>query len=496
VIPVTSTRPSQFTSIEAPDTPQLPIRRNARGYYTHHSIFRFFVEIPQLFPFIIETSEEWLRPAGINLKKDKSLHSVDPYAPLLPPRDHTDQLIAFYLDHFELVHRIVHIPTFKQDYEASWTCANPDTTALIMGMMALSVTADTPLTSLYRNMPAQWLSHCDDWIQTKSIKRRSVVYYQVRCLLYLGKRMSMTHKKRYWAETGSLVQDAILAGLHLDSDDAPFEREMRRRIWCVIRELDLQNAYEHGLPSLLYTLRSDVLPPENSNSPSDNDVYQPLGEQTWSLRLGIARRLNEGFDVIPYDEVSQYTHQLVQAIPRDSSSIPTLFAQLQLSTAILALHRPYLLTHRLSENISRSTATDTLHQINQMSPAQRPLIHLREDSLISALTLTRIALHDLMVDPRASEVLEKALSILNDRFKSCPDLEPWGLLSLDAAISLIKIHRGEESRTTAKSRSAQRFLEVYRARGNGVEGWSDIRVAANTDMAFDVSLHGRSDGHS
>ncbi|KAH0143127.1 hypothetical protein KCU67_g13717, partial [Aureobasidium melanogenum] len=100
-----------------------PKDRSPQGYYAKHSLFKFFTEITQFVPFITQVTDEWLRPAGVKLKKQKTLISKDENLALdalLPPQGDADQLVAFYLDNYEHLHRIVHVPTFKKQYHDFW----------------------------------------------------------------------------------------------------------------------------------------------------------------------------------------------------------------------------------------------------------------------------------------------------------------------------------------------------------------------------------------
>jgi len=190
-----------------------------RAVRTH--IFLFLRQIPQLYPFITETVDEWLKPAGVNPKRSKSAlgaakrattyrrEDVSPLEALLPPKDDTDALVTLYLDHFEYLHRIVHIPTFQREYASSWTAQHrrdPALTALVLSMISISTCAFSMLGdsgsvgSRYRTMPAEWTVACDDWLEQQSPKYRKLIHYQVWCLIYLAKRMSILHKKRFWTD--------------------------------------------------------------------------------------------------------------------------------------------------------------------------------------------------------------------------------------------------------------------------------------------------------
>jgi len=403
------------------------------------------LQIPQLFPFIKETSEEWFKPRGVSLSKTKldlnpssPSNSSAPREDLLPPERDADQLVTFYLVHFEQIHRVVHLPTFKKQYARFWDPKrprHPAMTALLLAMMSIATAASTsPAASAHRAMPPQWIAASDDWLAQQTLKGRKLVYYQIACLVYLAKRMNTIRKKRFWIETGSLIQNAILDGLHCDpaqSFHTPYVREMRRRIWAVLRELDLQNSLEYELPTLLHNIESDVAAPANLDDDDFDETvtalppteptqqltctsYQEHSSRTWALRLEISRRLFGAGTAraLDYDHVLRYTHELTQALATVQSwstafgesgidpkqiNLPSVMLQFQLKECILAIHRPYLLGPAggfpLSDMVCFQTTRDILLMTQRLAGTEAQSVTLlREDLLVASLSLTRLTL--------------------------------------------------------------------------------------------------------
>lgn len=389
-------------------------------------------------PFITEVTDEWLRPAGAKLKKQKTLISKDENLTLdalLPPRGDADLLVAFYLDNYEHLHRIIHVPTFKKQYHDFWLShqlRTPAVASLIMSTMAISASAP-PIGERYQDMASRWASSVDEWLRQQSPKRFELIHYQVLCLSYLAKRMNQIHKKLFWTESSNLLQRAILD--ELPSTDSAhrsedvFKIEMRRRIWHVIREVELQNSYEFGLPTLLHNIDCNLGAPANIDDEEFDEYctqipksrsadyytqnsYQIISARSWSLRLGLSRRLSSPAiaDPMTYDDVLSYTHQLTSEIAElptwDTSShkgLPSVvngFLKFQLMECVLAIHRPYLdkdgSKFWLSENICHQMSREMLLLNCQISDlGLQPLTRLREDLLLGSLTLTRIMLlHD------------------------------------------------------------------------------------------------------
>ncbi|KAL7938416.1 hypothetical protein V8C35DRAFT_330343 [Trichoderma chlorosporum] len=509
------------------DGPPDPREKSPRGYYKRHAMLRFFSEIPQLFPFIKEIADQWLKPYGIYIKKNKAgkddgwkmkmaAQEQPPIESLLPPKGDTDVLVAIYLDHFEQLHRIVHVPTFDREYINFWTPGRtryPTMAAMILSMITVSICASahlvgsTPVPAAYRNMAEQWIFVIDDWLRLQSTKHRKLVHYQVACLMYVAKRMNIIGKKRFWKDTGSLIQDAIMDGLNRNPSVAEpfFIRETKKRIWYTIRELELQNSFECGLPTLLHSVESNVSAPMNLADEDYNDTtkqipvsrpsdyytassYQFHSFRSWELRLEISRRLYGAgfFRALSYDDVLRYTHEITKAInelPRWNTSragrgydaglfLTYSMLEFQLKECLLAIHRPFIdregCGYPLSENICYQTSREVLvSSIKLAKLGVQNLAQLREDLALASLHITRLTLvqregsNSIIVDNALSTVdlLEQCLPIIEDKYLRFSD--PWTLFIMYTAIMLIKMHLGKESRQNAKSSCARRFLDLY-----------------------------------
>ncbi|CAK7202253.1 hypothetical protein SEUCBS139899_004975 [Sporothrix eucalyptigena] len=382
-------------------------------YFGPHNACMAFSELTGLCPFMKETAEEWLRPLHVHhhhskdrqkRKQDREerFNQPDPeLEALLPERREMDILINIYLDQFEQVHRIVHIPSFRRDYAAFWEPGNKHTpafTALLLSMMSISSCLRGNPTGKFVGMISQshhlaekWISACDAWSQRQSQKHRKLVHYQIACLNYLAKRVNTMKKKRFWKTSGALTQDAVSVGLHREPSHihdsvSVYNQEMRRRIWATIQEFDMQASFDHGLPTLLSALRFDVHPPRNladedfdedttelpQSRPTDEytfSSYQHLSRQSLPLRLQLSRVLTGPPDDLDYDQVIRYTNDITQeidALPSwdvraitaaastgdngeangGSSKLTPLLAytllHIQLRQYIIPLHQPYL----------------------------------------------------------------------------------------------------------------------------------------------------------
>lgn len=83
-----------------------------------------------------------------------------------------------------------------------------------------------------------------------------------------------------WVLFGLIVRQALRMGYHRDPDHLQnvtiFEGEMRRRCWAVLRQLDLLNSYQMGLPSSTQSLNSDTALPRNLEDSDFDEVSTAL----------------------------------------------------------------------------------------------------------------------------------------------------------------------------------------------------------------------------
>jgi hypothetical protein len=492
-----------------------------------------FVELTGLCPFMRETADEWLRPVIVHDRKDRILRREEreimfaqpdlELEALLPAKAEVDALIAVYLDQFEQVHRIVHIPTFKREYREYW---EPDSkkryaafTALILSMMAVSSCVHTHpqlkfigMMSNARHWAEKWIWACDDWYAKQSQKHRRLIHYQVACLLYLGKRVNTIKKKRFWTGSGALIQDGIAVGLHREPSHMAgkidvYNQEMRRRIWTTVQEFDMQASFDHGLPTLLSQLHYDTNAPRNLDDEDfDEDTTQlppskPVGVYTFSsfqhlarqslpLRLELSRLLTGPTSDIDYDQVIRHTNDLTQeidALPSwdmnvDNSVctknplIAYTLLHVQLRQYIIPLHQPYLKLrkenskYQYSEIIYYNAARDIVLLHDKLyEQGIRALNFLREDALTTAINLCSVT----MLQPRGStnmiminsqhtvKLIEKCLAMKEDRLLRCGNNEPWGYSIMCAALGLLEAHLGTKTTEAAKSSSAERFVNLH-----------------------------------
>lgn len=309
-------------------------------------------------------------------------------ASLLPQRKIVDQLVQIYVDNFETTHRILHLPSFWEEYTRLWTLpheARPEFVALVLLMIATTNCIKDKSPSMFRGDSSveretaiMWIRSCDSWLRSQSQKHTTLSIYQLHCLSFMAKQMNSVKRKRTWMSAGNLMRLAMSAGLHRDAQIVNlrharhlghkkvslFEQEMRRRIWTTISELELQAAQERGMPAMTRDLVEDCGHPLNIDDEEFNQAseklpeskplshfsrssYLHLSRSSWPLRIELTSLINGPNSQMPYEDVILYDKRIMQAldaIPHwndPASMVSRILLQIQLQQLLLFLHRPF-----------------------------------------------------------------------------------------------------------------------------------------------------------
>ncbi|RYC55804.1 hypothetical protein CHU98_g10404 [Xylaria longipes] len=518
------------------ETARIKVTENAMcfksRYHGPHNAWSSLKEITGIAHFMKETADEWLRPLNIQKKdkgkrkqdREKKATEPDPVLEaLLPSKEETDSLVAVYLDQFEQLHRIVHIPVFRKEYESFWDPKHTrpaSFTVLVLSIISVSCCLGMQTSSKYigvkssaHAMAEKWVKACDRWASQQSHKHRALVHYQIECLLYLAKKVNILKKKRFWITSGGLVCKAISIGLHQDpdtisSDISPYNKEMRRRLWSTIVEFDLQASFDLGVPTLLSQVHLDAQPPRNIDDDSfDQDstelpISKPRSEYTFSsyahfsrqsipARLELYKILTGPPVDLDWEQVLQYTDMVtreIDALPAwdlesdqnsgvsHKPSLAFTLLHIQLRQFLVPLHQPFLKLrkshsrYQMSEFIYYTAARDLVLMHDRLfQKGIRTLYFLREDSISAAMNLCNIAL----LQPKGStslininsketlQLVEKCIALKEDRVLRCGNNDPWGYSSTCAAYGLIETHMGLKTADAAKARVAERFIALH-----------------------------------
>ncbi|KAI0448444.1 hypothetical protein F5B21DRAFT_510150 [Xylaria acuta] len=305
--------------------------------------------------------------------------------PIVPSSDMADHLVHLYESNIESAFRILHRPSFKNEYE-KYKAAPADVADVTMLKIQLVIAIGSGLcpeltdAKEVHRAACQWLYAAQNWLSGPMEKDRlSMDGIQVHCLLILARQVLSVSGDLSWVAMGVLLRTAMQLGLHRDPKHFPrisvFEAEMRRRIWATILELNAQASLDSGTPSGISYDDVDTGPPANLN---DEDMGEDAIElrqrnetaqtdtslQRFLLlslppRLEILRRMN-GLGIELEDEhilllstklsaACREVDAQVRADPNDqTTSFKRNMASLLLRRFLLVLHRP--LAGRIREN--------------------------------------------------------------------------------------------------------------------------------------------------
>lgn len=219
------------------------------------------------------------------------------------PRELCDDFVDAYIDTFEGVFRILHIPTLKKDYESYWRdplAVSESFVVLMQLCIALgSSVRDRPLSMM--TTAAQWIHEAQLWLIKPPEKDKiSLTGIQIMCLLSLSKMTCGVSADLTWIMSGSLVRTAMHMGLHRDpshlDEMSTYRAEMRRRLWATILELNLQYSFEVGGMPLISCDDYDTLPPADIDDYRLDDSIDDVRKRTTSS--GIATQMSVPLEVL------------------------------------------------------------------------------------------------------------------------------------------------------------------------------------------------------
>lgn len=378
------------------------------------TLFRDIIEMIE--PFLRDDSSKMLfgiKRAKMLARTIKAQRAPQwPLAPTteLPPKHVCDQLVDAYLRTIETLYRIVHVPTFRREYEASWeTGAQPSTGFMIQLKLILAIGATLyDFTFSMRTEATRWVYEAQSWLMSPAFKSKlGVRFLQNNILILLARELVDVGGELIWITAGAVVRSAVYMGLHKDPsqlrDMSTFDAEMRRRVWNTILEISLQSSLVSGGPCFITLDQFDTQPPGNFDDEDldkDNPVPKPSGQysqssvaivlrQTFPARLAVVKFLNDLFSAGTYEETlgldrhlrsayKEARHKL-QSYNNGSWSAPHRF-ELQAVDFVLqrylsSLHVPYFSAslHEATYAYARKTVVDSSLKLWSLAGSSRTL---------------------------------------------------------------------------------------------------------------------------
>lgn len=325
---------------------------------------------------------------------------------MLPSRGVVDELVGLYLTYIESTHRILHVPSFLRELEQFWAMldspASISAAFAVQLLLILSCAWNLADFSSLQSKSAgelkcqsavEWTLHAGKWIENLHTKRPEITSMRLSILLILAHNSHGMRRSQAWLTTSTLVKQAMMAGYHRDPSRytriSVFNKEMRRRIWTTIVELDLQIALDRGMPPSVQSFDYDAAPGLNIHDDEIHEnstevpEYRPLSEVTDSsfqsimsrslpLRLQACSLMHSPRIGCRYEDIQRLDAELTRHLSRippwvvaDPNDIATQqkvllwkgLIETKLSQSLLSVHTPFAIEARRESLFAPSART-------------------------------------------------------------------------------------------------------------------------------------------
>lgn len=402
------------------------------------------------------------------LNKEKSARTYgtdEEVLALLPSKHDVDIEAANYFQTWETTYRILHEPIFWQEYNAFWSVRpgdNKQAGFAVILLLIIAITKCLPVkddlfvgdSTSDRDAASNIIETCETWINRQPRKRLTLPFFQIQCLSLLAKRTNCVKLKQDWLTAGDVVRLALASGMHRDPSllatgrISEYEKEMKKRLWYTIAELEIQSSLDSGLQSSLTNLYFDTPAPSNlpdeifsletNTLPASRPLHQftsssylNIALQSLPLRIHLTKVLNDPSSQLQYADVLHYDEQIASAIAEipnwteTRGTIPMALLGLQLRQYLLVLHKPYAkqalkTQYRYSFTTSIEAASSIMSTHDDLaSQGILVLNHFRNDIIRAGMTLSQVA----ALNCTRSEIQTLALPPMRDQTQFADPVE-------------------------------------------------------------------------
>lgn len=349
-----------------------------------------FISLQVLHRSLQEEYRKSLVPMALYVDSIVSIHKR--MKDILPRRQVCDRLLNAYIDTSESLYRMIHVPTFRAQYERFWDSpggagagsgVSESFLPRLLAVLSIGSRFETKTKGLGHerlegiHIPTACVL-VRSWLG--SLKGKQLVELttlQAEVLLLQAQRMVVPRPQDSWTQLGSIVRMAMTMGLHRDPSEfeprmSVFSGEMRRRFWFTILDMDLHTSLACNLPCLVregdYTcrpprnlddvdLREDLaeLPPSRPIDQYTDNQIQVYAAMTLGARIRVAHLLNRIDSIRDYGEVLEVGARLERFLedvnylfPRHGTLSDDQKSKMWRSRVVLDMHvrRPLLALYR------------------------------------------------------------------------------------------------------------------------------------------------------
>ncbi|KAK4063036.1 transcriptional regulator family: Fungal Specific TF [Trichoderma harzianum] len=205
----------------------------------------------------------------------------------LPRRSTCDKLMQNYLRTFESTIRILHIPSFKAEYESYWI--NPWGVSdvflrkliLVLAIGTCFIGYSDAYDPQLRSMASTWTYDAQAWLMRAfDVRGVDLDMLEVSCLLITARKTDLVTSQLDWISVDFPLRMALRLQLHKEPSIhfphlSQLEAERRRRLWAAVLENCLQSSLDSGIPMSISNDAFDCLPPGNFNDVDLHDEGHP-----------------------------------------------------------------------------------------------------------------------------------------------------------------------------------------------------------------------------
>lgn len=249
----------------------------------NENLGELFVQMQRIYRAMQEEHRKALSPITVFI--DSMVPVQKRMADILPKKLSCDRLIEAYIGASEGLYRIIHIPSFRAEYDQFWQTNRPSDGFLprLLCMLSIGARFETDSRGLsHDRTDGVHLPTACALVRTylDSLRGKQLVdinTLQSEVLLLHAQRMVSTRQQESWTQLGLIVRMAMTMGLHRDPSEfpqiRPFFAETRRRLWYTIADMDLHVALACNLPCAIRDGEYTCRPPSNLD---DDDIHPDM----------------------------------------------------------------------------------------------------------------------------------------------------------------------------------------------------------------------------
>lgn len=445
---------------------------------------------------------------------------------LLPPRHEANRLVRVFMDSFDYIYHVLHLPSFQKEYDKLWLDTGDDNQQFVVVVIliiavALCLTSNAAAYSA-RQEATTIIRSCEHWLQTNFLKYSSIHDFQISFLLLFARQLNARRYKQTWANSGEVLRNFMCAGLHQDPDNlkeemSALDKEMRRRIWAAAAEFELQASFEQGMPAIPWPEQSDILPPENI--PDDDLCHvldsRPVQELTSSSYLAVAgnsillrHKLNALLNNVrldmSFDETKTFTERIetsLEALPLwtgPRSETPQALLSINLRQYQLALHERQArraaspAERRFSKMILLDTAVKMIQSHKALLESGNSALkllcgdHIRAALSICYVYITLDPQSELMLtraaEQYAAQAIDDAVTMLKQKVVRLNG-DQRHLWTAIAAKTIMKLNNEPNKRDDFMQEAADEYILVFDEIKGGLQEL--LKISAETPGVVD-----------